>query len=112
MYIQVNKRTAEKLINKGYTIRMIPCKLRLGNIWFAPAEIDAMKLADWGINFTMFVNEYIYYNCNNNEVGRHPHYFLYGDFTMGGEQGIHGYKDAVRIYEEAKAEAKRFAENW
>lgn len=110
MYIQVNKRTAEKLINNGYTIRMIPCKLRLRNIWFEPAEINFEKLAEWDTNFTKFVNEYIYYNCNN-ETGTRPSYFLYASFTMCVEYGIHGYEDALRIYRMYENETKRFSEN-
>ena len=111
MYIQVNKRTAEKLINNGYAIRMIPCKLRLSQIWFEPAVVTFDKLAEWNTDFTKFVNEYTYYNCNN-EVGKHPSYFLYGNFSMGGEYGIHSYEDALKIYKMYENEAKRFSENW
>lgn len=112
MYIKVNRKTAEMLVTEGYRVRVLPCKVRLKNLWFQPAEIDAIKLLEWDTTFTKFVNEYTYYNCGV-ELGNYPSFYLYGDFTMGGAwDKCYGYEEALAMYQLLKQEAKAFADNW
>lgn len=64
MFLKVTKRTAIKLFNEGTSIYLLPNKVRLGNIWIKPAEINN-KHND---SLDSLVNAYAYYNCNS-ELG-------------------------------------------
>jgi len=107
--IKVNRKTAERLISDGYTIKVIPCKVRLRNLWFESARISLKKLNELGTDFEKFINEYSYYNCNN-ELGKHPSYYLDVNFSLAGSIGNSclGYKQAIKLYNELKTEHENF----
>ena len=101
--IKVNRKTAERLINEGYTIKLIPCKVRLENLWIEPSYVTLEKLNEWDTNFEKFVNAYSYYNCNS-ELGNHLAYYLNVEFSLAGSVGSSclGYKQAIKLYNELK----------
>ena len=104
--IKVNKITAQKLINAGYTIKMLPCKMRFGSLWFEPAYIDKNKLDKWDITFEQFINEYTFYNCNA-EQGKYPHYYLSMDFTLDNyTAGCYTYNEAIATYKAVEMRTK------
>lgn len=107
--IKVNKKTAERLIKEGYTIKLIPCNVHLKNLWFLPAYVTQLKLNNWGLDFEKFVNEYQFYNCNK-ELGKHPAYYLDVAFSFGGscDNRCLGYKQAIKLYNELKTEHDSF----
>ena len=75
-YKKINKRVAKKLIDKGYTVHVVACKVRpYNNMWIAPAEINKTKLSEYGVTFDQFINEFTFYNCNS-ELGYYPGYYL------------------------------------
>ena len=72
---KINKQRAERLYNEGKIISIIPCNTRLGNMWVEPFNIHKMLMRDGEPRtFTQWVNEYEYYNCNN-EMGLYLHYY-------------------------------------
>ena len=108
MYIKIGKASAKRFIEDGYTVRLLPCKLRLANIWFSPAEITMQSLYEAGRTFDSFVNEYESLNCNS-EVGRSAAYYLYGNFTMGGvTDRTVPYIEALDLYLKCEREANNF----
>lgn len=112
MYIKIGKASAKRFLEDGFTVRLLPNKLRLANVWFLPAEITWQSLADDMISFEGFVNEYESRNCNS-EVGRNVAFYLYGDFTMGGvTDRTVPYAEALDLYLKCQREAKDFANNF
>lgn len=67
---RVNKTRAKNLHQKGYTVSLLPCKVRYSNMWIEPFMLD--KTAD----FESQVNSYSYYNCQYNELGYYPSYYV------------------------------------
>lgn len=107
--IQVNKTTARKLIEDGYTIKLVPCNIRLKNLWFEPYYVSDKTLKESDRTFDQMVNEYEYYNCNNPEMGRYPHYYLHLDFSLDGHLGsCLSYKHALLLYNQIKERASTF----
>ena len=70
---KVTKTTVKKLIkdNGSIEISLIPCKANLNSIWISPIKVTISSLEE----LERTVNEYSYYNCNN-EVGNYPHYYI------------------------------------
>lgn len=71
-FMRVQLRKARKFHAMGFPVYILSNNMRLGNIWqpeiLIPADADFYK----------FVNEYSYYNCDN-ERGRYPNFFLKGE---------------------------------
>ena len=80
-YKRVNKPTARRMFNKGYNIKLIPCKVSYvaiyteGNEWFTPITICITDSKEDSNKFDRAVNEYEYYNCNA-ELGYYAHYYV------------------------------------
>lgn len=72
IYTRVNKTKAKKLYNEGYNILVMPCNYgQLNNLWTIDVEINNRSNKD----FNNVINEFIYYNCNN-EVGKYPNFYI------------------------------------
>lgn len=56
--IKINKKAAEKLIKEGYTVKLLPCNIRLASLWFEPSRCNTEMLNDYGTTFEKFSNEY------------------------------------------------------
>ena len=71
-YARINKTQARHAYNAGKDVYILPCKVRFNNMWFAP--YIANKTC--GEAFITIVNQYSYYNCNYNELGKYPAYYV------------------------------------
>ena len=60
---QVQKRTAKKLFESGETIFLQSCKMRPFGAWSTCYDINKERVN--GANFESIVNNFEYYNCDN-----------------------------------------------
>ena len=83
-YKRINKPTARRMFNKGYSIKLLPCKVSENVLtgvphdydWIEPIEIPLQISGHHEMNkFDRSVNEYEYYNCNA-ELGYYAHYYV------------------------------------
>lgn len=72
--IRVNKKVARQMYNNGKQIWLIPDMMRLDNAWQSPCPIST-KDNGGDREFDARVNEFVYYNCDN-ERGRGVKYFI------------------------------------
>ena len=54
-----------------FEIYVLPCKVRINNIWMSPYKIVANSLE----GFQDECSKYMYYNCNS-ELGEHLNYYI------------------------------------
>lgn len=75
-WTRVSKRRAKSAYNAGHDVIITPANIEPFNPWRTHARISSKR--QWGCNatFDAFVNDYEYYNCNSNEVGRYPAYYV------------------------------------
>ena len=75
-WVRVNKRHARSAYEAGSDVIITPANIKPFNPWRTHARIS--KRRQWGCNVTFdsIINEYEYYNCNSNEVGRYPAYYV------------------------------------
>lgn len=73
-YIRINKTKARKLFNKNIGIYIVPCKVacNFSNMWIQPFIINNQA----GFSFDQLVNNFEYYNCNDNETGLYAAYYV------------------------------------
>lgn len=72
---QINKTLAKKLYNSGKSIYVLQCNMIFDNVWQSPYLIN-IKDDMWGAeNFDGRINDYTYYNCDN-ERGKYPCFFV------------------------------------
>lgn len=57
--------------SKDFEIYILPCKVRINNIWVSPYKIVANSLE----GFQDECSKYMYYNCNS-ELGEHLNYYI------------------------------------
>ena len=57
--------------NKDFEIYVLPCKVRIDNIWINPYKIVANSYD----KFQDECGKYMYYNCNS-ELGEHLNYYI------------------------------------
>lgn len=69
-YKRIQKRTAAKLYNAKKELYIIPHKCNINSIWLTGCEI-----INNGLPFEQLINNFIYYNCNN-ELGKYPAYYM------------------------------------
>lgn len=71
--IVANLRKIEKSCGdmKPLRVGLLPCKANPCSIWISPMWFNFSSVEE----FNKVVNEYTYYNCNN-EVGRYPHFYI------------------------------------
>lgn len=79
-YERVNKRVARRLYNAGGNIYITPHKMRANSQYFTlTAKINKTRME--GRAFDRIVNEYEFYNCNN-ETGKYSAFYI----KTGGEK--------------------------
>ena len=69
---QINKTQARKLYEQDKPFIIVPSNT-------SPYSVFAINVQKgiWGHeNFDNFYNEFCYYNCSNNEVGRYPRFYV------------------------------------
>jgi hypothetical protein len=69
--IQITKKTAKAIYDKGKAIFLNPCNTRLNSVWRSPIELKKDVFCH---TFELMNNEFIYYNCTA-ELGKYPNYF-------------------------------------
>ena len=78
--IKINKTRARRLFNEGITIYLLPCNVGLSSIWVKPCPINNRELNEFmNIDISYFdsqVNNFEYYNCNCNELGKYSHFYI------------------------------------
>lgn len=76
MWQRVNKRHARYEYDAGRDVIITPVHVDPFNIWRPHARISGKR--QWGrdVTFDSIINEYKYYNCNSNELGRYPAYYI------------------------------------
>lgn len=72
---QVNKTVARKLYNKGIDVYLQSCNMLFNNVWQSAARINKNNPDYNTYSFDTLVNEYTYYNCDN-ERGKYPCFFV------------------------------------
>ena len=75
-WTRVSKRRARSVYEAGSDVIITPANIEPFNPWRTHARISKRK--QWGCNVTFdsIINEYEYYNCNSNSVGRYPAYYV------------------------------------
>jgi hypothetical protein len=68
---RITATRAKKLYDSGYTIFILPCKLRPENMYWSPHNLNK----EFDGDFERFVNYYRAMNCNF-EVGYNPSYYI------------------------------------
>jgi len=68
-YKRINKRAAEKAFNEGVVV-ICPCNMRPFGVWGMGVHIT-----NCGRAFDKIVNEFEFYNCNN-ETGRYAAFYV------------------------------------
>lgn len=63
---QVNIIRAKRLFNAGRTIYLHPCNMIVDNVWQNPIPIKKQE----GLRFESVVNNFSYYNCDNERGNR------------------------------------------
>lgn len=71
-YTRVSKRKARRLFMEGVEILVLPCKVNPANVWEMTARMSNSSIED----FEKWLNEYSYYSCNYNELGRYPAFYI------------------------------------
>ena len=82
--IRVTRKAAEKAYNEGKAIYLLPCKMRLNNMWINPYKAIKGEYRPLEEGYTTVVprsdfdsleNCFTYYNCNN-ETGRYIAWYI------------------------------------
>lgn len=73
--VQIAKQRARRLYEQGKTIYLQSCNMRFNNMWQSACPISK-EVRSWeGHTFDSIVNEFTYYNCDQ-ERGKYPNYFV------------------------------------
>ena len=72
-FLKIRKTMARKLFNEGKSIYLLPCKMRVNNMWQSPYEM--VKNEEYP-DFDKMVNNYEYYNCQYNETGKYTAFYI------------------------------------
>ena len=93
-YKRVNKPTARKMYNSGYSIQLLPCKVNSFMVFdknykgfIIPVLISSETSSHSENKFDRTVNDFEYYNCNS-QMGYYAHYYVSNeDFNKYNELG-------------------------
>lgn len=73
---RINKKTARRLFYEGKKIYLLPCNVRLNNMWIEPQAIQKIDFEESETLFDYIVNCYELYTCNYQELGRYASYYI------------------------------------
>lgn len=73
--VQVSKPKVHRLYNEGKTIYLQSCNMRFDNMWQSACPISKSTEQWIDQDFDKIVNEFTYYNCDN-ERGKYPNFFV------------------------------------
>ena len=70
---RVNRKKAERLYKTGNQLYLIPCNVNPDSMWIDFSIIR--KSIEFNHSFNEFVNNYEYFNCNN-ELGNYTVFYV------------------------------------
>lgn len=70
-WVRISKKEAKNRYEKGEELIFIPCKARPFTEWHLECLISPEKERP----FESVVNEFSFYNCQTNELGKYPSYY-------------------------------------
>lgn len=73
--VQIAKQRARRLYEQGKTIYLQSCNMRFNGMWQSACPIDKETRSWEEQTFDSLVNEYTYYNCDQ-ERGKYPCFFV------------------------------------
>ena len=73
--VQIAKQKARRLYEQGKTIYLQSCNMRFDNMWQSACPISKSTEQWIDQDFDKTVNEFTYYNCDN-ERGKYPNFFV------------------------------------
>ena len=73
---RVSKRRARYEYDAGRDVIITPVYVNPFNMWRPHARISNKRRWGCDVTFDSIINEYEYYNCNSNELGRYPAYYV------------------------------------
>lgn len=73
---RINKRAAKKLYNSGVDVLFIPCKCNPENNFYNLGIWENKYLDGQHETFEKLLNEYEYYNCNYNVLGKYTAFYI------------------------------------
>lgn len=72
---QVQKRTAKKLFESGETIYLQSSNFHPFGVWSTCYDCNKDNVNNNGETFENIVNNFEYYNCQNNETGKYSTFY-------------------------------------
>ena len=69
-WVRITKKQAEIRYKTNQDVYILPCNMNPDNVWQRPINMFYP-----GRDFDQVVNEYSYYNCDN-ERGKYPAYYI------------------------------------
>ena len=73
-YERITKAQARKRYELGEDIYLVPCKCSPDNVWGLTFQMNKDNINTDGFDKT--VNCFIWYNCNHNELGYYPAFYI------------------------------------
>lgn len=73
--VQIAKQRARRLYDQGKTIYLQSCNMRFNGMWQSACPISKETRSREEQTFDSLVNEYTYYNCDQ-ERGKYPCFFI------------------------------------
>lgn len=77
-WTRVNATRARRLYDTGHTITICPCKCNPFNPYYSTGY-ELVKPSDTSDTWDTIVNAFMFYNCNYNELGLYPAYYVQSD---------------------------------
>lgn len=71
-YVRVSKAVAKRRFTEGKETYVVPCKVRIGWLWYTAPCIMSPAYGD---TFDSWINAFTAYNCNY-ELGYYPAYYV------------------------------------
>ncbi len=77
-YERISKARARRVVSEtSEYIYILPCKCVPGTSWYCyPARINKGMLETNGYTFESFINEFNFYNCQYNQTGKYPAFYI------------------------------------
>ena len=99
------KEIARRMLDEDYPIYVIPCKLRLDNMWETPFRITreylltnySTKYGFVSVSFERFIRDYVYYHCNK-DTGYYLSYYAHDKDLEAFKEKYEGNEFAQGLY--------------
>lgn len=108
--IRVNKKVARKLYNLGFDVGLCPCKANPESPWGLMGWYDKYNSE---YSFDNLINMFTWYNCNYNELGKYPAYYVekntYIHFTFNDGSNPYYFRGSAV---DCLKEIKKWSKNW